>query len=769
MAEVNLKYNPYTREVERCLVNGEEKDFSGVWGDQTHELGEWALSFIEKLDASYNDDRYIVAFTGIERDLNFLEDAASEYMRKVSGVTVTVKADSVQKVTKGFDELRDLFNKMREESPFEELKTKTVNELFNEALSSEFEMAVVATMSSGKSTLINAMLGRDLLPARNEATTSNLVRIHDVDGQPDFSAVAYNDDGIELERLDKVESRDLERLNSLGNDDSQPNYVSVCELFGDVPGVDSTNVRLVLTDTPGPNNSQNLAHREHTYNLFKKDYKPLILYVLNASQLETNDDSILLDRVSEAMAESGRQSQDRFIFVLNKADAFDPEKGESLEKKIEDVRKYLEKRKIYNPRIFPCDARSAKVFRQHLNGQPLTETEEDEVLPRHEKIVKREWRHISQFSPLSKANIALQQKMLLEADREGGEIGSIKKALVYTGVPAIELAITEYLSKYALPAKLSKAVDSFKKKIVKLRLEAKAESELKGNTKKIEEVKTSLSAVDELIGSGKLGKQITAELDAVDVGKTIRQKFVDASAKVFSTYQNEVGKRKSKSIDQSLAKQYANQIHSALQEIQVNFKVELDAAIKTGLHECLVENLTKLDKTIKKLLGTESKFDIGTISSILGGCEIEFNDAIHEYSFSEEQKTGTRWVENHDKRWYKPWTWFDGDGWNEDVYTKVTKINFEKFIDERIDPEFEKFIGDSKKLVEKYGEDATVRLKEFLEGKGREIEKKIGEKVSDKRKLLGDKERFEQELEKNRKNIEWLQQLKLEIDSILAI
>ena len=770
MAEIKLKYNPYSREVERCQVNGEDKSFTGVWGDQTRELGEWAYAFIEKLDATYNDDRYVLEFSGIERDLNFLEDAAAEYMGKVSGVTVTVKPGSVKAVDKGFDELRRLFQKMQDESPFEELKSKTVTELFDEALSSEFEMAVVATMSSGKSTLINAMLCRDLLPARAEATTSNIVRIHDIDGQKDFKAIAKNGDGVELETIENVTPMELERLNSLGNNKANENYVSVCDLYGDIPGICSKDVRLVLTDTPGPTYSQNVVHKEHTYSLFKKDYKPLILYVLNATQLKTNDDSLLLDRVAEAMSESGRQSQDRFIFVLNKADEFDPEKDKSLEKIMEGVRQYLAQHKIANPRIFPCDALSARVFRQFLNGQPLTEREEDDILPGYSKIIKREWRHFSRLAPLSKANVAFQQKMLLAAEHEDDEkIKSIKQAIVYTGVPAIELAINEYLMKYALPAKLSKAVDSFKRKVVKLRLEAKAESELRGNEKKIEETRRALEEIEKLLSSGELGKKFAEDLKTIDIRKAINQKFEDASAKVFEIYQRRVAIRKVPSLDPLLAKQYADQINKDLQDMQAIFKADVDTAIDSGIRECLTETLRKMNSAIKALLESQSEFKIASANSILGDCSIDYDDSIHDYTFSERKKTGTRWVENTDKHWYKPWTWFDDDGWNEDVYTNFEKINFEKFVVEQIDPEFWKFIASSRELIEKFADDESARIKKFVEEKVSAIQQKIREKVADKRKLINDKSRFEKELAKNQKNLEWLQELKCKIDSILAI
>ena len=54
-------------------------------------------------------------------------------------------------------------------------KNITINE--NEI----FPMVVMATMSSGKSTLINALLGRQILPSRNEACTAKMYSILDDD------------------------------------------------------------------------------------------------------------------------------------------------------------------------------------------------------------------------------------------------------------------------------------------------------------------------------------------------------------------------------------------------------------------------------------------------------------------------------------------------------------------------------------------------------------------------------------------------------------
>ncbi|MBW5390902.1 hypothetical protein E6A51_12060, partial [Brachyspira hampsonii] len=70
--------------------------------------------------------------------------------------------EQVRSVGNRLKELKYLFSYMIDTTPFEELKEEKIIEQFNEDIGKEFELAVVATMSSGKSTLLNAFLGREL-------------------------------------------------------------------------------------------------------------------------------------------------------------------------------------------------------------------------------------------------------------------------------------------------------------------------------------------------------------------------------------------------------------------------------------------------------------------------------------------------------------------------------------------------------------------------------------------------------------------------------
>ncbi|MBF4102826.1 dynamin family protein [Gallibacterium anatis] len=57
-----------------------------------------------------------------------------------------------------------------------------------------FEVIIVGTMSAGKSTVINALIGQELLHSANQATTATITSIHDKDGKT-FSGTAYDYEG----------------------------------------------------------------------------------------------------------------------------------------------------------------------------------------------------------------------------------------------------------------------------------------------------------------------------------------------------------------------------------------------------------------------------------------------------------------------------------------------------------------------------------------------------------------------------------------------
>lgn len=227
-----------------------------------------------------------------------------------------------------------------------------------------FPVVVMATMSSGKSTLINALIGQQLLPSRNEACTAKLYSILDDDREKETRIYITDTNGKTIEKRSNI----INELDKANND----NNVSSILIRSRVKGVLNTDKALLLIDTPGPNNSMDNSHDIIAMNVLRKIKGGVILYVLNATQFAINDDQLLIRKISEYVSKNKKIT---LLFALNKIDQIDEEKEESIGEIVSYARDYLIKNGIDDPQIIPISALAASLFKKVLNGETLTRNE----------------------------------------------------------------------------------------------------------------------------------------------------------------------------------------------------------------------------------------------------------------------------------------------------------------------------------------------------------------------------------------------------------
>lgn len=226
-----------------------------------------------------------------------------------------------------------------------------------------YPMFVMATMSSGKSTLINALLGQQILPSMNAACTAKMYTILDVDDE--LSTKLYITDVNNNTRI--VEEDIPEELIRANEDD----HVAQIFIKRDVKGVLNTDKELMIVDTPGPNNARDLSHGKILYDILSKVRGGLVLYLINATQLGINDDKETLHNL---LLHKNKHNQLKVIFVVNKADQLDIER-EPLEDIVAYTREYLSANGFENPDIIPVSALAATLFKKVLAGDELTRRE----------------------------------------------------------------------------------------------------------------------------------------------------------------------------------------------------------------------------------------------------------------------------------------------------------------------------------------------------------------------------------------------------------
>ena len=231
-------------------------------------------------------------------------------------------------------------------------------ELYEYRQRPRYHIAVCATMSSGKSTFINALLGGYYIPSGNEACTAKITSISDNDKFPELVGCYAKGENL-CEYRDAIDNKVLDQWNS----DEAITHVF---LEGDLQQIGSDHVVLVIHDTPGTNSSQNPIHHKRTMEFLQEQPLQAIIYLLNAEHISTTDNQRLLKEIKQKVID---QRKTKIVFLINKIDSFDEEEGDDIQKSVDSVCQELAKVGFKNPIVIPVIAYGASLFKRALSGQ----------------------------------------------------------------------------------------------------------------------------------------------------------------------------------------------------------------------------------------------------------------------------------------------------------------------------------------------------------------------------------------------------------------
>ena len=221
-----------------------------------------------------------------------------------------------------------------------------------------FRILVTATMSAGKSTFVNALVGRKITMSQNLACTS---KIHTIISKPYDDGFVCRDDG---DLVLNVNGSDLLKNNPT----NLTNHLATAVYFdGDLAGM-----RLAIQDSPGVNANDYVEHKNIAEDALKAHRYDLLIYIMNATQLFTNDDDFHIDFVKESCEGAN------VLFVVNKIDMIEPE-TENFLNIVERVRRYLLAKNFKQP-IIICPMSSLAGLLVKLNRrQSLNRTEQGQL------------------------------------------------------------------------------------------------------------------------------------------------------------------------------------------------------------------------------------------------------------------------------------------------------------------------------------------------------------------------------------------------------
>ena len=754
MKEIFIKYNPYQL-VTEITIDGQKLKKNSKLNFEDRRLHEWVESLPDLLFEECNTKDFKITFHGTTPDYEDMEAMAKEAEAK--GIHIELEHIPAKEIGDKEVAIQEVFDEIQN-GPFNELRQPDVIKAFDLAKSKDFEVNVVATMSAGKSTLINSLLRQKLMPAKQEACTATITKIKDNDADC-FMAKVYDKDGTLIQTHAELTYETMEQLNS------NPSVFRI-QVEGNIPFVTADDVSLVLVDTPGPNNSRDPEHKAATYRMLSESSKPLVLYIMNATQLAVNDDYNLLSHVAESMKVGGKQSRDRFIFVVNKLDDF--KKGEdSVEAAITKVRDYLKDNGIENPNIYPASALTALNIRTILaNSDDDNDDDVYEAKGKVRKFNRNEEMHFEKYAPLTPSMRGEVEDMLAKAVAEGDDN---QQALIHAGIVPIEAAIRMYVQKYAKTAKIKNIVDTFIKKLESTQSFEKTKQEIATNRDEQKEILAQIDVIKKKLASGEDAKKFKTQIEQINYDKEISK----LAQSVIVAAQKKITKQLS-STDAKLSKRDAESICQVFAKFAEGLQAEVQVKLENLISNHVKKNAEDLLEQYKKKIA-ELAQDVKVGSVELNPFELMQGDIISDTSAliskmtkSEKVKVGEEWIANTDKKWYKPWTWFQEKGHYKEIYEDKEYVDGTELAQKFFAPIQELLYENSESAVE-YAKKQTALIKKEFAKKFDELDAVLQSKLKELEICAKDNENIEARIKETQERLDWLEKIQNKVNGILEI
>ncbi len=258
------------------------------------------------------------------------------------------------------------------ESILQDIKTEINNK--------EFRITVVGEFSSGKSTFLNAIIGKDILPHGVKETTAAITYIHNVsesDSLLNKVIIHFNDKDAQ----DKVISIDKDNSALIDYVTTSENKYKVVK---DIASVDiyvhftDNQTPIVLIDTPGMNGVAE-GHRELTMHEIQRSHASICLF--HTKGIGKTD----LEFIKEMM-----YYQNTFFFVLNAIDELKQSEGESYENRIlsfkDELTKFVYDGKNIPQHVYGISSLFALVSRDTTINRLFETDKEDLSIEKREKL-----------------------------------------------------------------------------------------------------------------------------------------------------------------------------------------------------------------------------------------------------------------------------------------------------------------------------------------------------------------------------------------------
>jgi len=644
MKEVEITYNPVkmstTIRTGDLLLMGGERDVD-VFRDHVNDMFQkWVEHIPAKIIKYFNSDeeKFHITFTGRRIEYDDLVDAV-EYYETKNGCK-RFMLDFVERDVCDKKQLEKLFLEIKDAFKGDSKLTSKIKSIQQEFDRKPIAMTVIGSVSAGKSTFINALLGKELLPTGDDPITAKIINIIDSDKS-----------GINMTTYDNADNKKWSKNGASLSDITDMNAneeIFKIDIEYDIPFVDNKDTTLKIVDIPGRNSGkEDGRHRKIADAAIKdKQNNDIVVFVMPIEATMTDDIYSIFSDIYEVMeAKNDKQTSDRFIFILNKCDS--AKEAEYVAKIIDDLRSNLMKTGIEKPIILPVASKIADWINR---SEELTSEESLNLKHSKEIFLNFSERQLNRYDtslPLYCKNIINQE---LENAIKTGDVNTQMK--IYTGMRAVEEMIKLYAYRYFTTIALSNIYKELSEAVKNTNAQA-------DNTKKLAEnkeaVKKAKEKIDELKKnreeSGGITKKYQDKIETLNMEEMVENEITKSKTSLDTKIlevQKDIESKYPKNLSASVfpfsnpPRQIYDKFYEKIKDEMENFKGNIDAALVEHIYEKSDNIFDEFQKDIKSIDLTidsdDEEIDLSKI--IFGNLATKPSDDIDEIiAASTETKT----------------------------------------------------------------------------------------------------------------------------------
>lgn len=458
---------------------------------------------------------------------------------------------------------------------------------YNDAITDIIPICVVGNYSAGKSSFINSLIGKEILPSGTKPMTSRIHKIFETNEEKNatisFSIndtplnITFSEKGYEIdnkiinnnliiklkEELDKKDktivqslNKSLEIINCYDNNTdniSISNEIKINISFGDGL-LKKSKKKFLILDTPGSNSASNENHTKVLGEALDGFSNGLPIFVSELDSLDTTDNEDLFKAINDVEALDNRFT----LIVVNKAD------GASLpqtEEEKDDILNQSVPKNLYSSGIYFV---SSILGLGYKTDGKFNDSHSAEI------FAEKKDKYIDQtseyYKQLYKYNIGPKQ---LTQERTKN-LDEIDKLYLNSGLYSIECAILNFAEKYSSYDKCKQS-KLFLDRMVKTTSDAistnkeKAEEYKEELKKDLEENKKQLlDSIDESDKTefSKYENECIAKMNEIEKVEEIKDTTLENLQKEYS---------KKIAVEKDLSK-FENELKESKKEIGENFK-----------------------------------------------------------------------------------------------------------------------------------------------------------------------------------------------------